>query len=161
MTTTMNFISNFFQIALEEAATNPALSCPEKAIFLRRPNWERNWRKNNFKVTDVKVVSKKNTSMHFIRNATYKDFHVVHISSFVDVMWTLVWVDFVGKDGIRVGELPKPSKDMEDDYCVCDEVFAVSRTVIFLIYSSYFQSNCQHIEFSSKKSIYVSNYLVS
>ena len=128
-------------MALEEVATDPASSCPEKEVFLRRPNWERNWRKNNFKVADVKIESKKNTSSYFIRNATYQDFHVVLICGFNDKKWNLIWVDFAGKDGLRVGELPKPTKN-EKDYCICDEVFAVSSTVIFLIFNQCFPDQC-------------------
>jgi hypothetical protein len=70
---------------------------------------------------------------YIVRNATYQDFHVALISGKCGWRWTkwiFVWVDFVGKGGIRVGELPEPSKEKKDGDCVCDEVFAVSSTVI-------------------------------
>jgi len=87
------------------------LSCPEKEMFFRRSNSERNMRKAKFNIIDDQFIYDVNMKLYSSLSVYYRDFYVHHWYNPEHMHFT--WVDLSKKGGlIQTGILSRKIPDI-------------------------------------------------
>lgn len=115
-------------------------SCPEKEMFFRRSNSERNIRKANFRILDDRYIDDKNLHLFSPKSYHSVDFYVHHSYNPdpMNIDWvdlSFLWVDLSKKGGpIQTGILSKkmPDRHIYDRRDRTSRVFAATKSILII-----------------------------
>ena len=118
-------------VKMKSEFRNKISSCPEKEMFFRRSNSERNLRKGKFRILYNQCLYDEDFEyMLCTESESYRDFYVHHW--YIEDQINFIWIDLSRKkDLIRTGVLSRKMPDRKLFYCGSN-VFAASKSILIV-----------------------------